>query len=133
MIHKKEFVISPGEMIDITGFVLKCVEESKIRQGLCSIYQPYCNCAIIVLGNKDVNIQKDVANDFARLVPPRIDYLCADDPMEESAHTKSFIAGSAKDLAVEDGCVVLGENRSVFLTRFAGEGTCTCVVTVIGE
>lgn len=133
MIHKKEFIISQGEMIDITGFVQKCVEESKIRQGLCSIYQPYCNCAIMVLGNKDVNIQKDVINDFARLVPPRIDYLGDGDPMEGAAHTKCFIAGSAKDLAVEDGCVVLGRNRSVFLACFAGGGACTCAVTVIGE
>ncbi len=133
MIHKKEFSISAGEMLDITGFVQASVERSKIREGICCVYQPCCNCGIVVLNNKDANIQKDVTDDFARLVPPRVDYLCAADPIEEAAHTKCFIAGCAKDLAVEEGRAVLGQNRSVFLARFAGEGVCTCAVTVVGK
>lgn len=133
MIYKKEFVVSAGEMADVTEFVRSCVQESGIREGICSVYEPHCNCGIAVLGNNDPNIRKDVATDFARLVPPRTDYLCAEEPLEEAAHTKCFITGSSKDLAVEDGSVVLGKNRSVFLARFAGEGACMCVVTVLGK
>lgn len=131
MRYKEEFVVPVGEMLDVTQFVQECVEKSGVQTGICSIYEPHCNCGLAILGNNDKNILKDVMTDFARLAPPRVDYICAEDPVEEAAHTKCFITGCSKDLPIEGGRAVLGSDRSVFLARFAGEGPCVCVVTVL--
>jgi len=57
------------EIIDITKDIKKILKESKVKNGLLTVYTPHSTASIIINENYDPNICIDLLNALDKLIP----------------------------------------------------------------
>jgi secondary thiamine-phosphate synthase enzyme len=121
------------ELVDITGEVLKCVEQSEIKNGICVVFSMHSTSAIIINENEaglKEDILKKVFDDFhdgSGWQHDRIDDNAA-------AHLASAFTGSSVVIPVKSRSLTLGMWQSVFFLELDGpRSSRRVVVEVMGE
>ena len=117
------------EMIDITHHVLKAVSDSKVTDGICSIFVPHTTSAVTINENADPSVPEDIVMQLSKVVPYNDNYRHAEG--NSDAHIKASLMGSSKTIIVESGKLVLGTWQSVFFCEFDGPRTRKFYVKVI--
>ena len=117
------------EMIDLTERVAAAVAESKLAEGLCSVYTPHATAAVIVNENDDPNVCVDVLEALDRLVPAGI---WRHDRVDGNAasHIQAAILGPGETVPVRDGRLCLGTWQAVMLVELDGPRERRVLVTV---
>jgi len=116
-------------MLDITGAVDDIVRESKLAEGICSVYVTHATAAIVINENDDPNVCVDVLDLLAKVIPAgvwrhdRVDGNGA-------AHIKAAILGPGETIPVRDGRLLLGTWQAVMLVELDGPKERRVVVTV---
>jgi len=133
---QKEITISSTKregLIDITSKVKEVVKESKIKQGICTLYTPHATGAIIINENADPNICDDVIEALKNLIPAgkwrhdRIDN-------NADAHIKSSIIGPSRTIPIKNGDLQLGAWQDCFFADFDGpRSKRKIIITIIGD
>jgi secondary thiamine-phosphate synthase enzyme len=117
------------EMLDITERVAELVRQSKMAEGICSVYVTHATAAIVINENYDPNVCEDVLDALGKLIPEgvwrhdRVDNNAA-------AHIKSAILGPGETIPVRDGKLVLGTWQAIMLVELDGPRDRRVVVTV---
>jgi len=117
------------EMLDITERVAEIVRQSKMAEGICSVYVTHATAAIVINENYDPNVCEDVLDALGKLIPEgvwrhdRVDNNAA-------AHIKSAILGPGETIPVRDGKLVLGTWQAIMLVELDGPRDRRVVVTV---
>ena len=121
------------ELIDITSKVKDIVKESKIKQGICTLYAPHATGAIIINENADPNICDDILEALKDLIPAgkwrhdRIDN-------NADAHIKSSIIGSSATIPIKDNQLQLGTWQDIFMADLDGpRESRKIIITIIGD
>lgn len=120
---------SKCEMLDITGRVAEIVRQSKMAEGICSVYVTHATAAIVINENADPNVCEDVLDALDKLIPEgvwrhdRVDNNAA-------AHIKSAILGPGGTIPVREGRLVLGTWQAIMLVELDGPRDRRVVVTV---
>jgi secondary thiamine-phosphate synthase enzyme len=117
------------EMIDITHHVLKAVSDSKVTDGICSIFVPHTTSAVTINENADPSVPEDIVMQLSKVVPHNDNYRHAEG--NSDAHIKASLIGSSETIIVESGRLVLGTWQSVFFCEFDGPRTRKFYVKVI--
>lgn len=133
---QKEITVSSNkreELIDITSLVKEVVKESKVKQGICTLYTPHATGAIIINENADPNICDDVLEALSKLIPAgkwrhdRIDN-------NADAHIKSSIIGPSRTIPIKNGDLQLGTWQDIFLAELDGpRSRRRIIITIIGD
>jgi secondary thiamine-phosphate synthase enzyme len=116
------------EMLDITERVAEIVRQSKMAEGICSVYVTHATAAIVINENYDPNVCEDVLDALDKLIPQgvwrhdRVDSNAA-------AHIKSAILGPGETIPVRDGRLVLGTWQAIMLVELDGPRDRRVVVT----
>ncbi len=103
---------------DISGLVQKAVTDSRVQNGICSLFVPHTTAAILINENDDPALQKDLDEFLKRLAPRDASYHHNDGNCD--AHLKAAVIGNSKALFVEGGRLVLGRWQGIFLCEFDG-------------
>ena len=117
------------ETIDLTADVARLVAETKIEEGLCSVYVPHATAAIVINENDDPNLCTDLLDALAKLVPEgvwrhdRVDHNGA-------AHIKAAMLGPSETIPVRGGRLLLGTWQAIMLLELDGPRQRRVVVTV---
>ena len=117
------------EMLDITERVADIVRQSKMAEGICSVYVTHATAAIVINENDDPNVCVDVLDALDKLIPEgiwrhdRVDNNAA-------AHIKSAILGPGETIPLRDGKLVLGTWQALMLVELDGPRDRRVVVTV---
>ncbi|MDY6855518.1 MAG: secondary thiamine-phosphate synthase enzyme YjbQ [Thermodesulfobacteriota bacterium] len=106
------------EMIDITSYVLKAVSESKVTDGICSIFVPHTTSAVTINENADPSVPQDIVMQLNKVIPHNDNYRHAEG--NSDAHIKTSLIGSSETIIVEGGRLVLGTWQSLFFCEFDG-------------
>lgn len=69
-------------LYEFTDQVQAFVRSCDVSSGLCNVFVQHTSCSVIVQENADPEVQTDLKNFFARLVPPT-----SDPSMSYLAHT----------------------------------------------
>ncbi|MBW2994970.1 secondary thiamine-phosphate synthase enzyme YjbQ [Candidatus Woesearchaeota archaeon] len=123
---------SKYNMVDITEKVKEIVKDSKIKEGICTVYAAHATCAVMVNENYDPNIMDDILEYMAKVIPEgkwrhdRVDNNGA-------AHIKSAIIGPSETIPVKDGELMLGTWQDIMLADFDGPKQRKIIVQVIGK
>lgn len=117
------------EMIDITHHVLKAVSDSKVTDGICSIFVPHTTSAVTINENADPSVPEDIVMQLSKVIPHNDSYRHSEG--NSDAHIKASLMGSSKTIIVESGRLVLGTWQSVFFCEFDGPRTRKFYVKVI--
>jgi secondary thiamine-phosphate synthase enzyme len=117
------------EMLDITEGVAEIVRQSKMPEGICSVYVTHATAAIVINENYDPNVCEDVLDALGKLIPEgvwrhdRVDNNAA-------AHIKSAILGPGETIPVREGKLLLGTWQAIMLVEVDGPRDRRVVVTV---
>src|SRR3989338_3895352 len=97
---------SKYESIDVTHNVQIAVKESKIKEGLVSVFVSHATCGIIVNENADPNIQLDFLDAMQELIK---DGKWRHDKIDgnAAAHIKASLVGPSVVVPVVDGKLAL--------------------------
>ena len=108
-------------LYEFTNEVSSFVESSNITSGVCTVFVQHTSCSLIIQENADPEVQTDLKNFFARLVPPTSDpsmsYLTHTYEGEDDmpAHIKAALTQVSISIPVTNGCLALGAWQGIYL------------------
>ena len=122
---------SRSEIISITSQVQKIVSKSKVKNGICIIYNPHTTSAITINENADPSVKSDILKELNEIVPENHGYS----HMEGNAdsHIKASLMGSDRVVIIKDGKLLLGTWQGIFFCEFDGPRTRKVYIQVISE
>jgi secondary thiamine-phosphate synthase enzyme len=120
-------------LYDITSRVSEIIKESKVRNGIASVYARGSTAAVMIQENWDQSVQNDVVTLLNRLIPPGIWEHDRQDNNGD-AHLKAGLVGASETIPVVDGTAGLSTWQNIFFCEFDGpRNQREIVVTVIGD
>lgn len=108
------------EVVDITEYVRRIVDESGVREGQVAVYTPHATAAITVNENDDPNIGMDFLRALGKMVPEHDGWLHDRVDNNAAAHIKSALVGPSVTIPLIDGKLTLGTWQNVFFCEFDG-------------
>ncbi len=121
---------------EITDKIEALVRESKIENGVVTVFAQHTSCSLIVMENADPTARRDLEEYFDRLVPEDADYFEHDSEGSDDmpSHIRMVLTRSSETIPVVDGRMQLGTWQGIFLFehRRTSHGR-KIVVTVMGE
>ena len=108
-------------LYEFTNQVSAFVQSADITIGLCTVFVKHTSCSLIIQENADPEVQTDLKNFFARLVPPTSDpsmsYLTHTYEGEDDmpAHIKAAVTQVSISIPVTNGRLALGTWQGIYL------------------
>lgn len=112
---------SGAGLYEITRDVLKFVAEQDVDEGLLTIYIRHTSCSLLVQENADRDVQVDLNQFFARLVPPadaaEMSYLKhrSEGPDDMPAHIKAALTQTSIGIPIAGSRPLLGQWQGIFV------------------
>ena len=97
----------------VRGFARGC----GASRGLLTLFVQHTSASIIIQENADPDVQKDLGEFFARIVPEGMDWLrhTCEGPDDMPAHIKSTLTATSVSVPIMDGHLTLGTWQGVYL------------------
>lgn len=120
-----------SEIISITSQVQKIVSKSKVKNGICIIYNPHTTSAITINEDADPSVKRDILRELNKIVPENRGYS----HMEGNAdsHIKASLMGSDRVVIIKDGKLLLGTWQGIFFCEFDGPRSRKVYMQIISE
>jgi secondary thiamine-phosphate synthase enzyme len=123
MMVQTDFVIqtSGQGLIEFTHDVSDWISQNNIEMGLLTLFVQHTSCSLLIQENADPEVQVDLHNYFARLVPPTTDPTMAylthtyEGPDDMPAHIKAAILPTYLAIPVTHGRMALGTWQGIYL------------------
>jgi secondary thiamine-phosphate synthase enzyme len=120
----------------ITDKIEAIVRESKIENGIVTVFAQHTSCSLIVMENADPTARRDLEEFFDRLVPENADYFehGSEGADDMPSHIRMVLTRTSETIPIVDGRMQLGTWQGMFLFehRRAAHRR-KIVVTVMGE
>jgi len=120
--YKKEIVISTNknrELINITEYLYKVLEESGIKNGILLVFVPHATSALFA-NEDEPNIRKDYLNLLEKLVPKNGNYYHNLIDNNADSHLLSMLLKQFYIFPIVDGKVVRGTWQDLFFVELDG-------------
>ncbi len=121
---------SRNELVDITQEVKRIVSNSGVRSGLVTVFVPHTTAAVTINENADPSVVDDLLTGLSDIAPanlPKYSHLEGN----SDAHIKASLLGSAVNLIISEGKLVLGTWQGIYFCEFDGPRTRSVHVQVI--
>ena len=79
------------QLVNVTGLVRKAVEESGVREGICTVFVPHTTAGVTINENADPDVVRDLISSLEKLVPWEDGYRHAEG--NSAAHLKASMMG----------------------------------------
>ena len=123
-----EISTNPDDIIDITSDVEEIVEESKIKDGVCLVFNLGSTGSILINENED-GLLEDFRETLKGITSGKHRH-----PSNAHSHLKAGLIGPGKVVPVKDGSLQLGTWQSIMFCEFdIRPRERKILVTVIGE
>jgi len=107
------------EVIDMTSYVEKAVQESRIEQGICLIYTLHTTTGIVV-NEAEPGLIRDMTKLMASLVPQGAGYLHDRFDNNAHAHLQAMLLGNSVVIPVEGRRLILGTWQKILFVELDG-------------
>ena len=108
-------------LYEFTREVTRWVADRGIDTGLLTLFVRHTSCSLLIQENADPEVQVDLRNFFARLVPPTTDPSMAylthtyEGPDDMPAHIKAAMMPVSLSIPVTGGALALGTWQGIYL------------------
>src|SRR5438270_13413548 len=102
---------------EITDKIEALLCESKIKNGIVTIFAQHTSCSLIVMENADPRARRDLEEFFDRLVPYNSDYFEHDSEGVDDmpSHIRMVLPHSSESILVAEGRMQLGTWQGIVL------------------
>ena len=119
------------QMADITGMIRKVVEESGVREGICTVFVPHTTAAVTINENADPDVVRDLTAELGKIVPWEDGYRHLEG--NSAAHLKASLIGFSEQIIVDEGKLVLGTWQGIWFCEFDGPRSRSVYVKLMGD
>ncbi len=122
-------------LINVTGEVERCLEESEVREGLCLVNAMHITASVFI-NDDESGLHADLENWLEALAPERpYDQYRHNRTGEDNAdaHLKRTIMGREVIVAISKGKLDFGPWEQIFYGEFDGGRRKRVLVKIIGE
>jgi secondary thiamine-phosphate synthase enzyme len=138
MVLNKSFTVgTTGKgTYEITDKIEAIVRESKIENGVVTVFTQHTSCSLIVMENADPTARRDLEEFFDRLVPENADYFehDAEGADDMPSHIRMVLTRTSETIPIVDGRMQLGTWQGIFLFEHRrASHRRKIVVTVMGQ
>jgi secondary thiamine-phosphate synthase enzyme len=121
---------------EVTPRVQEIVRESRVRNGLATIFIKHTSASLIIFENADPSARADLEEFFARLIPEEASYFTH--TMEGSddmpSHIRMALTRTSESIPVRDARLSLGTWQGIFVYEHRRHSHSRSIaVSVIGE
>ena len=102
----------------ITENVVKAVEQSGVKEGLCIISVPDMTTALCITSFWDKRGLDDLNDEIDRNFPARVHYKSQITPFDASGNVKAAVVGRSTTILINNGKLVLGSSQGIVLLEF---------------
>lgn len=108
-------------LYEFTEDVTDWVADQGVQSGLLTLFIRHTSASLLIQENADPEVQSDLRNYFARLVPPTSDPSMAylthtyEGPDDMPAHIKATMMPVSLSIPVTDGRLVLGTWQGIYV------------------
>ena len=110
-------IITKGKgFYEFTSDLIKYVNNSKIKNGLLTVYVKHTSCSLLIQENADRDVKKDLLTFFSKIAPENENYVHkCEGPDDMPAHIKSSLTQTNLSIPIENYQIVLGTWQGVYL------------------
>lgn len=123
-------------LYDISDRVLEVVRESRVADGLVTLFISHTSASLLIQENADVEVQRDLERFFARLVPdgePLFRHV-EEGPDDMPAHVRAALTQTSLSIPISGGRPVLGTWQGIYVYEHRNRPHARKVVVhVLGE
>jgi secondary thiamine-phosphate synthase enzyme len=119
---------------EITAKVVDAVKDSRINEGLCTIFVRHTSASLVIQENADPTAKSDLERWLARLVPEGDPFYEHDTegPDDMPAHIKAALTATSLSIPVERNKLALGTWQGIYLWEHRRLGSRRELVVHIG-
>ena len=119
------------QMLNITDMIQRCVEDSGVRSGVCTVFIPHTTAAVTINENADPDVVRDFTMEIDKLVPWEDGYRHMEG--NSAAHLKASMIGFSEQIIIEDGRLVLGTWQGIYFCEYDGPRRRNVYVKLMGD
>lgn len=126
----------PKCLIDITYEISRQVENSKIKNGLCSLFIQHTSASLIIQENADPSVLRDIESFFRRLVSEDENLYehNSEGPDDMPAHIRSLLTNTSLSIPIINSKLVLGTWQGIYLYEHRNRDYVRkVIVNIMGE
>ena len=126
----------PKCLIDITYEISRQVENSKIKNGLCSLFIQHTSASLIIQENADPSVLRDIESFFRRLVSEDENLYehNSEGPDDMPAHIRSLLTNTSLSIPIINSKLVLGTWQGIYLYEHRNHDYVRkVIVNIMGE
>ena len=109
---------SRTELVKIDHLIEKAIEESGIKDGICTVFVPHTTAGVTINEGADPSVVSDILKELNKVIPFSDNYAHMEG--NSAAHIKSSLVGCSQSIIIEGGKPKLGTWQSVFFCEFDG-------------
>ncbi|MBN1327802.1 MAG: YjbQ family protein [Candidatus Cloacimonetes bacterium] len=125
---------SRRELINITAKIRECLQESKIREGLCLVNAMHITASVFI-NDDESGLHDDFEKWLEKLAPEKPYSQYRHNGFEDNAdaHLKRTVMGREVVIAVTSGELDFGPWEQIFYGEFDGKRAKRVLVKIIGD
>lgn len=122
------------QLLNITGQVERCLQESGVREGLCLVNAMHITASVFI-NDDEAGLHQDYEAWLEKLAPEKPHSQYRHNGFEDNAdaHLKRTIMGREVVIAVTNGQLDFGPWEQIFYGEFDGKRQKRVLVKIIGE
>lgn len=109
------------ELVDITAEVNRVIQEHKIANGVCFLFNPHTTAGLTINEGADPDVQKDIIAGFKEIAPLQLDYMHMEG--NSPSHIMASLMGSNLTVSILNNSCRLGTWQKIFFCEFDGPRT----------
>ncbi|WP_419906154.1 secondary thiamine-phosphate synthase enzyme YjbQ [Hoeflea sp.] len=104
-------------LYEFTREATRFVSDSGIDTGVLTVFVRHTSCSMIIQENADPDVQRDLHEFFARLVPENMNWLrhTSEGPDDMPAHIKAALTQVSLSIPVAGSAMLLGTWQGIYL------------------
>ena len=122
--HSGQFTISTSRhmhLVDISSEVQSLVIQSKVKNGLCYLFNPHTTAGLTINEGADPDVREDIIAGLKEIVP--LNYPFKHREGNSPSHLMASLTGSSLALIICKNRLLLGTWQAIYFCEFDGPRT----------
>lgn len=122
--HNGQFTVSTTRhmhLIDITSEVQSLVTQSKVKDGLCCLFNPHTTAGLTINEGADPDVRADIIAGLKEIVP--LNYPFKHREGNSPSHLMSSLIGTSLTVMIQNNQLLLGTWQAIYFCEFDGPRT----------